>query len=68
MENEFNLFSIEQWRDIAGYEGLYEISNLGRVRSLDRLVWYEHNQAYSLRKGRILKPILNIWGYQGVIL
>lgn len=27
---------VEEWRDIAGYEGLYQVSNLGRVRSLER--------------------------------
>ena len=26
----------EEWRDIAGYEGHYQVSNLGRVKSLDR--------------------------------
>lgn len=25
---------MEQWKDIAGYEGLYKVSNLGRVKSL----------------------------------
>lgn len=27
----------EEWRDIKGYEGLYQVSSFGRVRSLDRL-------------------------------
>lgn len=27
----------EEWRPIKGYEGVYEVSNIGRVRSLDRL-------------------------------
>lgn len=27
----------EIWKDISGYEGLYQVSNLGRVRSLDRI-------------------------------
>lgn len=26
----------EKWKDIKGYEGLYQISNLGRVKSLER--------------------------------
>ena len=25
----------EQWRDISGYEGLYQVSNLGQVKSMD---------------------------------
>lgn len=29
---------IEEWRDIRGYEGLYQVSNTGLVRSLDRKV------------------------------
>lgn len=32
---------IEQWKDIVGYEGYYQVSNLGRVRSVDRVV--RHN-------------------------
>lgn len=29
---------LEQWRSVKGYEGLYEVSDLGRVRSLDRII------------------------------
>lgn len=44
---------MEIWRDIKGWEGLYKISNLVRVKSLDRVV---HNQNGSYNKpGRILK-------------
>ena len=28
----------EEWRDIKGYEGYYQVSNYGRVRSLDRVI------------------------------
>jgi len=51
----------EIWKDIAGYEGKYQVSNLGRVRSLDRLVpatcaLSKGNQVVNyLRKGKILK-------------
>jgi len=27
----------EEWRDIKGYEGLYQVSNIGRVKSLERI-------------------------------
>lgn len=44
----------EIWKDIPGYEGMYQVSNLGRVKSLGRMVDYHHNMAY--RAERILKP------------
>ncbi len=31
----------EIWKDIKGYEGLYQVSNLGRVKSLDRIILYK---------------------------
>ena len=45
----------EIWKPVIGYEGLYEVSNLGRVRSVDRLVKYSNGQIH-LHKGRILSP------------
>ena len=44
---------IEVWKDIPEYENLYQVSNLGRVRSLDRIVY--NNGGEELRKGTILK-------------
>lgn len=40
----------EIWKDINGYEGLYQVSTLGRVRSLDRVDATNH-----VWKGKILK-------------
>ncbi len=56
---------MEQWKDIKGYEGLYQVSDLGRVRSLDKYVWNIHNQSYSLRKGKILKQGKGVKNSQG---
>lgn len=45
----------EIWKDIEGYEGIFQVSNLGRIRSLDRYVNTCHG-AKRIQKGRILKP------------
>ena len=37
----------EEWKDIEGYEGKYQVSNLGRVRSLDRMSY--RNEREDLR-------------------
>lgn len=51
---------IEIWKDIKDYEGLYQVSNLGRVRSVDHYVCYnKSNNTLSLCKGRIKKFNLN---------
>ena len=45
----------EIWRPISGYEGLYEVSNNGRVRSVQRIIHY--SDGYDrINDGRILKP------------
>lgn len=49
----------EIWKDIPNYEGLYQVSNLGDVRSLDRVVIVKSKTGISysqIRKGKILKP------------
>ena len=46
---------IEIWKDIKGYEGYYQVSNLGRVKSLSRKVWIEKNNSFGIRKEKILK-------------
>ena len=33
-----NQKNFEAWKDVIGYEGLYQVSNFGDVRSLDRIV------------------------------
>ena len=45
---------IEEWRDIKNYEGVYQISSLGRIRSLDRYVEDKGHKRFV--KGKILKP------------
>ena len=50
----------EIWRPIEGYEGLYEVSSYGRVRSLDR---YVKSKSYRLHKGKVLSPGKEKVGY-----
>lgn len=58
---------LEIWRDIKDYEGLYQVSNLGRVRSVDHYV--NHSKSgLSLRKGKIMKSHPNKQGYLHVLL
>lgn len=48
----------EEWKQIKGYEGFYEVSNEGRVRSVKR----------SSTRGKVLKPIYDKDGYTRVCL
>jgi len=51
----------EIWKDIKGYEGLYQISNLGRVKSLEKLTF--NHLVFFKRKEIILKQNLDKKGY-----
>ena len=52
---------MEIWKDIEGYEGLYQVSNRGRVKSLSRKV--KNKNGYRVKKESILKPKPNGKGY-----
>lgn len=53
----------EVWRDIPGFEGYYQVSNLGRVKSL--IGWNGHGY---INRERIIKPSLTSTGYYKVDL
>lgn len=48
----------EIWKDITGYEGYYQVSNLGSVQSMDKIVKGK-NGGLRFVKGRILQPSLS---------
>lgn len=45
----------EEWRPVVGYEGLYEVSNCGNVRSIDRTITYKDGKQYH-KRGKMLHP------------
>jgi hypothetical protein len=53
----------EEWRPIPGYEGIYEASNRGRVRSLCRITDRGRNW-----RGRVMSPVEMPSGYRIVTL
>lgn len=58
---------MEVWKDIEGFEGIYQISNLGRVKVLDREVPHWRG-GVSIRKSRIINPYKTNAGYMIVSL
>jgi hypothetical protein len=53
---------METWKSIEGYSDIYEISDYGNVRSIDR-TYYDSNGFLHKLKGRTLKPTINKYGY-----
>lgn len=56
---------MEEWKDVKDFEGLYQVSNYGRVKSLERVV-ESKNQFGTFTshiKERVLEPVLNSYGY-----
>ena len=57
----------EVWKDVVGYEGLYQVSSLGQVRSCERIV-KRKDYGDVLRPQQILKQYDNGTGYLRVVL
>ncbi len=49
---------MEEWKDVPEYEGYYQVSNLGKVRSLDRTVTYSNGRR-QFYKGRVMDGSVN---------
>jgi hypothetical protein len=57
---------IELWKPVLHYEEQYEVSNLGRIRSIERMV--VNKSGLRTVPYKILSPFVNEVGYQLVIL
>lgn len=59
---------MEVWKEIEGFEAMYEVSNFGNVRSLDRYIEMPNPPRRALWKGRVLKQTLDPQGRRCVFL
>lgn len=57
----------EVWKDVKGYEGFYKVSNMGRVKSLEREVLYSNGRIHKYGE-KILSTFANKKGYVTVCL
>ena len=57
---------VEIWRDIPEYLGLYQVSNIGRVKRLDRKII--NNGKHTIKKGSIIHQSKSLKGYMRVRL
>lgn len=55
----------EEWRPVKGFEGQYEVSDWGRIRSVDRVVIDKNGKKY-FKRGRLLIPGRTTNGYHTV--
>lgn len=56
----------EIWKAVPNYEGMYEVSSKGRVRSIDRILQTARGLIY--KKGNVMHPNVNNSGYYYVCL
>lgn len=58
----------EIWKDIKEYEGLYQVSNKGNIRSLDRIVSHNNRKGNRILKGRVLSCWYDKYNYARITL
>lgn len=58
---------IEKFKPVQGYAGIYEISNLGRVKSLSRIIERKDGNT-RVTEDRIILPFLTKCGYHQIVL
>lgn len=60
--------NIQTWEDIKGYEGYYQISDIGRVKSLERPVYKKDGTFHRMKRETIKMPKLSSDGYYNITL
>ncbi|OQA35782.1 MAG: NUMOD4 motif protein [Candidatus Dependentiae bacterium ADurb.Bin331] len=58
----------EIWKEIPGFEGRYKASNLGRIKSVERIVIERRTGTHRIKKAIILRPAIDNLGYQKIRL
>lgn len=58
----------EIWKSVVNYEGYYEVSNFGNVKSLSKRIRRGRDSHWRVTKEKILKPSLDGFGYPSVSL
>lgn len=58
---------IEKFKPVKGYAGIYEISNLGRVKSISRIIERKDGNT-RVTEDRIILPFLTKCGYHQIVL
>ncbi len=61
-------YGIELWKDIPGYEGLYQVSNTGKVKSVERVCTTMGRGGLHKIGGRLLTQQTDRYGYKYVVL
>lgn len=61
------MYKEETWKDVKGYEGLYQVSDMGNVKRVQHED-YNCRQGYRIFKERLLKQEINFRGYMKVTL